>query len=311
MQAEDIRPTHWRQKRITASKKISAYCIEHLKLIRSALSVIFIKNALAFFLSLLALVICLSLILVMYISDKNFQNSQQTWNNGVKIQLFLKPNLNEQQATELLKQIKQQSGVVDAKLISAENGLQELKQNQNLQLALDKLTENPLPNVIEALPQLNNLTPSQFNTLATSLQRLTNVDSVQYNSHALQYHYETLAFLQSLIYWLRMLLMLIVVIVMVNTLAHAAEITFFSLIYSGIFMGFLAGLITVGFIIFVSDSLYNSLLMQYPLLTQQFIGEPVAVITKKNLANFVLLCALTGLLSGILAKLQNLTKQDK
>lgn len=311
MQAEDTRPNHWRQKKITSSKNISAHLIKHLNLIRSALSILFVENVLAFFLGLLALVICLSLILVTSGLNKNFQSAQQTWNNNVKIQLFLKPSLSQPQTAELLKQIQQESGVANVKLNSAKDGLQELKQHQNLQLALDKLTDNPLPGVIVVLPQLNNLTLAEFNTLIANLQHLPNVDSAQYNSHALQYHYETLGLLKSLVYWLRILLAIIVVVVMVNTLAHIENATFLLVAYLSILVGLLAGLITVGVVMSFSDLLYNALLVQFPLLAEQFIVKPIVVINNKNLINFVLLCVLTALLSGILAKLQNLTKKDK
>ncbi len=101
-----------------------------------------------------------------------------------QISLFLKPELSNEAALKLAKKLKQNPALIDASLISKEDGLRELAAYSGFGDALAALNNNPLPAVILVKPRTTDA--DSVSRLLIELKTLAEADKVQFDSEWLQ-----------------------------------------------------------------------------------------------------------------------------
>jgi cell division transport system permease protein len=104
-----------------------------------------------------------------------------SWKNGIRIMVYLKPNTPEIKVAEAKHNIQEMKGVKDVRFISNKEALQRLKDQMKRQSSLlDNLKENPLPDAFEIQLSESFQNQGKIEKLAARLESLKPVDEVEY-----------------------------------------------------------------------------------------------------------------------------------
>ncbi len=125
----------------------------------------------------------------------NIQALAGGWRGQPHASLFLKRDLDAEQVTRLAQQIGARKGVIDVRIITPEQGLEELRELSGFRQVLALLPRNPLPPVIEVEP-IGALNPAQVDSLIDELAALPSVVRIRLDRdwlrrlHAILYLFE-------------------------------------------------------------------------------------------------------------------------
>lgn len=97
--------------------------------------------------------------------------------DGAQMTVYMKPRLSEDSVQRVAEQVRTQSGVLKATLITAQQGLDEFQNTLGLSDTLSLLKDNPLPATLIVTPALNE--PKAVQALSSELQKLQDVDEVR------------------------------------------------------------------------------------------------------------------------------------
>jgi cell division transport system permease protein len=104
-----------------------------------------------------------------------------SWKNGIRIMVYLKPHAPEIKVTEMKRNIQEMKGVKDVQFISNTEALKRLKSQMKRQSSLlDDLKENPLPDAFEIRLEESFQNQAKIEKLAARLESLKQVDEVEY-----------------------------------------------------------------------------------------------------------------------------------
>lgn len=104
-----------------------------------------------------------------------------SWKQGIRIMVYLKPNVPQIKVTEIRRSIQEIKGVKDVQFISKKEGLQRLKDQMKRQSSLlDNLKENPLPDAFEIRLTEAFQNQAKVEKLAARLESFQDVDEVEY-----------------------------------------------------------------------------------------------------------------------------------
>ncbi|KAE8176788.1 cell division protein FtsX [Photobacterium carnosum] len=246
-----------------ARKSIGFFAI-HRQQASSALKDMF-RYPLGNFLTLAVLAVALTLPCTFYLMAKNITAVADAWQNPSQITLYLKHNTSNDDGQALADEIKNWSQVNSVKFITADQGLEQFRQNGGFDKALNLFDEqnNPLPAVVIVEPKSDWQTTAKANELAQKLGQQKHVAEVRLDRDWLQ----RLAAIQQLAIALALLmsgLMLFAVFLIVgNTLrlqvlSHKDEIQVMKMVgatnsyilrpylYVGVWYGLIAALIAWG-----------------------------------------------------------------
>lgn len=246
-----------------ARKSIGFFAI-HRQQASSALKDMF-RHPLGNFLTLAVLAVALTLPCTFYLMAKNITAVADAWQNPSQITLYLKHNTSNDDGQVLADEIKNWSQVNSVKFITADQGLEQFRQNGGFDKALNLFDEqnNPLPAVVIVEPKSDWQTTAKANELAQKLGQQKHVAEVRLDRDWLQ----RLAAIQQLAIALALLmsgLMLFAVFLIVgNTLrlqvlSHKDEIQVMKMVgatnsyilrpylYVGVWYGLIAALIAWG-----------------------------------------------------------------
>ncbi|MCD9499391.1 permease-like cell division protein FtsX [Photobacterium carnosum] len=246
-----------------ARKSIGFFAI-HRQQASSALKDMF-RHPLGNFLTLAVLAVALTLPCTFYLMAKNITAVADAWQNPSQITLYLKHNTSNDDGQALADEIKNWSQVNSVKFITADQGLEQFRQNGGFDKALNLFDEqnNPLPAVVIVEPKSDWQTTAKANELAQKLGQQKHVAEVRLDRDWLQ----RLAAIQQLAIALAFLmsgLMLFAVFLIVgNTLrlqvlSHKDEIQVMKMVgatnsyilrpylYVGVWYGLIAALIAWG-----------------------------------------------------------------
>ncbi|MEC6909465.1 permease-like cell division protein FtsX [Photobacterium piscicola] len=246
-----------------ARKSIGFFAI-HRQQASSALKDMF-RRPLGNFLTLAVLAVALTLPCTFYLLAKNITAVADAWQNPSQITLYLQHDTTNDDGQALADKIKNWSQVNSVKYITADQGLEQFRQNGGFDKALSLFDEqnNPLPAVVIVEPKSDWQTTAKANELASKLGQQNHVAEVRLDRDWLQ----RLAAIQQLAIALALLmsgLMLFAVFLIVgNTLrlqvlSHKDEIQVMKMVgatnsyilrpylYVGVWYGLIAALIAWG-----------------------------------------------------------------
>lgn len=119
-----------------------------------------------------------SAFILFFINANTIVNS---WKQGIRIMVYLKPNVPRIKVTETRRSIQEIKGVKDVQFISKKEGLQRLKDQMKRQSSLlDNLKENPLPDAFEIRLTEAFQNQDKVEKLAARLESFQDVDEVEY-----------------------------------------------------------------------------------------------------------------------------------
>lgn len=111
----------------------------------------------------------------------NANDIMNTWKKGIRVMVYLKPDIPEIKIGELERRIQEMDGVRDVQFISKKEALQRLKNQMKRQPSLlENLKENPLPDAFEIRLKESFQNRNRIEALAERLSSLVQVEDVEY-----------------------------------------------------------------------------------------------------------------------------------
>jgi cell division transport system permease protein len=173
---------HHAQRGHTAQARLHAWLAHHGESLRDALRRLK-RRPFGHLLSMLVIAVSLTIPITLLATLHGARTGLAGWSSeAAQLQLFLKPAANGREAEALLRSLRQDPAIAEARLITPEEGLAMLARAHALDGLLGELKDNPLPAVIELRPH----SATDLEGLRTRLAGRPEVDTVQMDSEAVQ-----------------------------------------------------------------------------------------------------------------------------
>lgn len=170
-----------------------------------------------------AVAIALALPTALVLVLENVKTLGGDWQRSPAVSVFLETEIDEAQAARLSQRILQRREITAADLISRADGLAEFRAYSGLGGALDQLTENPLPVVLELEVRPTALDTDSLTALLAALETLPEVAFVREDAQWVQRFQTILSLLRGAVGLLSVLLGLGVLLVVGNTIRLEIE----------------------------------------------------------------------------------------
>lgn len=148
---------------------------------------------------------------------KNARDISGSWDNALDFSVFLKQELTEVEAEGLGRLIAQRADVESVAFISANDALDDFKDQSGFGAALDQLPENPLPHTLVVRPSAGNTSASMV-LLQEELQNLPETEHVQVDTEWVQRFHAILDIVRQAIAIGAALLGIAIVVIIGNTI---------------------------------------------------------------------------------------------
>lgn len=197
-------------------KRLVSYLLRHVQVLLATLGQ-FIRSPLPTLLTAAVLGIALALPMGLFVLVDNLTQATAHWHEQPQISLFLRSGVDSGIARQMAADIRERDDVADVNFLSAEAALDDFKKHSGFGLALDALTDNPLPSVLIVVPGSQTRDPAAISRLAAELSDLPRVDVAQLDLEWVQRLYAVLALAKRSIAVLAVVLGLGVVLIISNT----------------------------------------------------------------------------------------------
>lgn len=197
--------------------QFNAWLAHHTEVLRSTFKQL-LKTPLTTLMTAAVIGIALTLPTSLLLLLHNAHYITKDWGNSVQISLFLQPQVTDEQAHSLARQLQQEYTLSNIRVITHDEAFAEYKALSGFGEALHALENNPLPAVLVLNPQFEITDPEYSEHLLNRLQNLEMVDIAQYDMLWLQRLFAMLKIIQRSIWILGFLLALAVLLIIGNTI---------------------------------------------------------------------------------------------
>lgn len=273
------------------------------------------RRPLATMMTIIVIAIALALPALFWIFTDNVSQLTANWQRGGHISLYLKSSLSPKATETVLVQVQAEKGVAQAILKTAADGLNELQKQEGMQDIMRYLPENPLPAVIEVIPELAMNTPLQINQLFERLKNFPQVEQAKLDMQWINRLNAVLGFASKSAHALMILLASAVALIVGNTLRLAIhnrheEIQVLKLIgaadayimrpflYSGIWYGLIGAVFAV---LFVNIFMLSIAVATQELAATYHMQYPLTGLSVKQAYTMVLVAIVLGWIGAILS----------
>ncbi len=170
-----------------------------------------------------AMAVALLLPALLYVLTENLKVLGGYWEGSTAISVFLNPAVDESRAGVFATQWQARSDIARAQVVSREQGLREFREYSGLGVALDQLSENPLPVVIAVNPAPQINTQAQLTQLIAGLEQITEVDFTRLDTEWTRRLQALVALLERALWLLSLALVFGVLLVVGNTVRLEIE----------------------------------------------------------------------------------------
>ena len=116
-----------------------------------------------------------------YLLLENAQQVTAGWGGAIQITAFLKPEINDANAEDLVAKLMDNENIETVKLIDRGQALAEYKELSGYSDIIDLLDENPLPSIIIVFPKIDALTEGRDLQIIDFLYSQPEVEVAQYD----------------------------------------------------------------------------------------------------------------------------------
>jgi cell division transport system permease protein len=149
----------------------------------------------------------------------NASDLMNAWQKGIRLMVYLKPGISEADRLDTQSRLHSMAGVQALRFIAKNEALDILRQQMQRQASLlDNLSENPLPDAFEITLLPSALAEKNVEFLASQIETLGAVDSVEYGQKWFQHFANVLDLFRLAGYALGAVLVLAVVLIVANTI---------------------------------------------------------------------------------------------
>ena len=173
--------TEARQPRVARgglADKLHAYGDIHAHALFSSLGRL-VRTPFTSMMTVIVLSIAISLAASFYLLVANIQQLTDSLEDSNQISLFLKDSVSDDSGVKLASKIKQYPNVQQVKVVTKAQALAEFREYSGFGEALDALEKNPLPTVLQVLPDSSLADAERLDDLVQSLDRMNEVDFAQ------------------------------------------------------------------------------------------------------------------------------------
>ncbi len=139
------------------------------------------RNLLSSILTTAVIGISLALPSSFYLLLENAQQVTAGWGGSIQITAFLKPEIEDAIAKNVISRLLKNSDIDAAKLISRDQALSEYKELSGFSEVIDLLDKNPLPSIIIVFPKIHGLTEGKERQLVEFVSNQAEVEIAQYD----------------------------------------------------------------------------------------------------------------------------------
>ena len=167
--------------RYNVRKALSTWLLQHAQASIFSLGQIF-KHPLNSLLTTAVVGIALSLPAGFYLLLDNSQRVASEWDSSSEISLFLRYELEEEQALALARELEQWPSIARVDYVSREQALQEFLSHTGSAATMGvALEENPLPPVLLLQPEMRGMDIKDSEQMMARLRSLEDVDTAQFD----------------------------------------------------------------------------------------------------------------------------------
>lgn len=253
--------------------KLIAYLLIHAHAMFSSLGRLF-RNPFTSTMNIMAMAIAISLAAGFYLLVVNMQQLTGNIEATNQISLFLKSTVSDNVGKEVAEKISKNSKIEYVRLITKEEALKEFKTYSGFGEALNILENNPLPCVIQVLPENSLDELKAIEDLMAEFDQLPQVDFVQLDMQWIKRLQSIMKIVQRGVFLLTVLLGVAVLFIIGNTIRlelqnRRDEVLVEKLVgathsfiqrpflYTGFWLGFLSGFVALVLVTIMTFVLQN------------------------------------------------------
>lgn len=267
---------------IPFSKQVQAYMQIHAHALFSSLGRL-VRTPFTSIMTIAVMAIAMTLAASFYLFVDNMSKLTGNLESTNQISLYLKPNITHNQSKALTEKIRKNSQIKTVNLISKEQAMNEFKAYSGFGDALSILDGNPLPVVIQVLPENSLDDVLGIEKLMMSFAEYSQIDFIKMDMEWVKRLHSIMQFIQSSVFLLTLLLGIAIVFITGNTIRlelqnRQDEVLIAKLVgathsfiqrpflYTGFWLGFIAGItawVLVTVIVFILQPPIEKLSMLY------------------------------------------------
>jgi len=202
---------------LAKSSPFKAWGINHLRTLIASLGVMTRQPA-ASFMTIAVIAIALALPAGMFVLLNNASHISVGWDNSAQISVFLKSDVSEKQARQLMGKLRIFDDVAAVSMINKVQALKEFKKISGFGGAVEALGDNPLPHVLTIQPVIDESRPDKIRHLIKQLNRQKQVELAQLDLQWVKRLFAMLDIAQQAIWVIASLLGIAVLLVVGNTI---------------------------------------------------------------------------------------------
>jgi len=202
---------------LAKSNPLKAWATHHLRTLIASLGVMTRQPA-ASLMTVAVIAIALALPAGMFVLLNNASHVSVGWDNSAQISVFLKADVSEKQAKQLMGKLRLYDDVVNVSMINKNQALKEFKKISGFGGALEALGDNPLPHVLTIEPRVDAERPDKIRHLIKQLNRQKQVALAQLDLQWVKRLFAMLNIAQRAIWVIAGLLGIAVLLVVGNTI---------------------------------------------------------------------------------------------
>lgn len=199
---------------------MSDYLVRHAQVFLSSVGQL-VRSPGSSLLTVLAIGITLALPTLLYLLVENVQNVTRTWQGRAQISVFLQLDTTNEAARALQDVFAARPEIESSRLITAQQALEEFKNQSGFGAAMDILSDNPLPASILLHLKTSHDQPELIENLVRELEANPEVDLAQWDMAWIKRLHVILRLVQRSVLILAALLVLAVIIIISNTIRLA------------------------------------------------------------------------------------------
>lgn len=203
-------------------RSLSAWGEQHREIATNTLKEM-LRQPLGTLMTVAAVAIALALPATLAVALNNVKRLGGDWQHSAAVSVFLGADVDEAQGAELSQRLQPLPEVERVELISRSAGLAEFRDYSGLGAALDQLTDNPLPVVIELQLQPAALAPDTLESFIARVEALPEVDFLREDAQWAQRFHAIVDLLRAGVSLLALLLGLGTILVIGNTIRLEIE----------------------------------------------------------------------------------------
>jgi len=202
---------------LAKSSPFKAWAINHLRTLIASLGTMTRQPA-SSLMTIAVIAIALALPAGMFVLLNNASNISVGWDNSAQISVFLKHDVTEKQAKQLMGKLRLYDDVNQVSMINKKQALNEFKKISGFGNAIESLGDNPLPHVLTIQPVVDANRPDKIRHLLKQLNKQKHVELAQLDLQWVKRLFAMLEIAQRAIWVIASLLGIAVLLVVGNTI---------------------------------------------------------------------------------------------